>query len=169
MKVYLGPFSSRWISRVHDNWLNRRYGEASWTMKDEEYTSFDTFVEKVEGWLQSLYNKTINKILDNRERKVKIHVDRYDVWNADHTIAILVHPILVKLKETSHGCPFTEDEDVPEELKSTSAPPKETEFETDDNHDKRWDWILGEMIWAFEQHNDNEAEDQFHKIGRAHV
>jgi len=51
---------------------------------------------------------------------------------------------------------------VPEELKSTSAPPKENTWDTDDNFHNRWEWVLNEMIWSFEQHNDNKAEDQFH-------
>jgi hypothetical protein len=43
-----------------------------------------------------------------------------------------------------------DDEDVPEELKSTSAPPKECVWDVDANHFKRWDYILDEMIWSFE-------------------
>ena len=43
------------------------------------------------------------------------------------------------------------DFDVPEELKSTSAPPKENEYDTDNNWHERWEWVLNEMIWAFEQ------------------
>jgi hypothetical protein len=68
--------------------------------------------------------------------------------------------MLIQLHETKHGAPFTEDEDVPEELRSTSAGPKENEWDTDDNHFKRWDWILTEMIWAFHQElqDDDEAE-----------
>ena len=53
-------------------------------------------------------------------------------------------------------------EDVPEELRSTSAPPKENDYDTDDNHFKRWEWILNEMIWAFAQKLDDDAESQFH-------
>jgi hypothetical protein len=69
--------------------------------------------------------------------------------------------MLKQLKETKHGSPFVDDEDVPEELKSTSAPPKENDWDTDENHFKRWDWALNEMIWAFEQNLDDKSEEKF--------
>ena len=47
--------------------------------------------------------------------------------------------------------PLVDDEDVPEELRSTAAPAKENDWDVDENHFKRWDWVLDEMIWAFEQ------------------
>jgi hypothetical protein len=50
---------------------------------------------------------------------------------------------------------------VPEELKSTSAPPKENEWDTDDNHHKRWDWALDEMIFAFEHKLDDSWQDAY--------
>jgi hypothetical protein len=36
-------------------------------------------------------------------------------------------------------------------LRSTSAEPKKNEWDTDSNHFQRWEWVLDEMIWAFEQ------------------
>jgi hypothetical protein len=53
------------------------------------------------------------------------------------------------LKDTKHGSPCVDDEDVPENLRSTSAPPKEDEYDIDDNHHARWDWVLDEIILAF--------------------
>jgi hypothetical protein len=69
----------------------------------------------------------------------------------------------VKLKEQKQGSPNVDDEDVPEHLKSTSAGPKENEWDTDKFHYARWDYVLDEMIWAFEQHTDEDCNDnQFH-------
>jgi len=96
-----------------------------------------------------------------KNRKVDIRIDDYDVWGADHTLALIIHPVLVKLKEKKHGSPCVDDEDVPEHLKSTSASAKENEWDTDDNHFKRWDWALNEMIWAFEQNLDTNSEEKF--------
>jgi len=70
--------------------------------------------------------------------------------------------MLKQLQATKHGAPLVDDEDVPEHLKSTSAPPKEHDYDVDDNHFKRWDWALGEMIWAFQQKLDDNADDQFY-------
>jgi hypothetical protein len=80
----------------------------------------------------------------------------------DHTLALIIRPMLVQLQKTKHGSPHVDDDDVPEELRSTSAPPKENDYDTDDNHHRRWEWVLDEMIWAFSQVIDDSAEDQFH-------
>jgi hypothetical protein len=69
---------------------------------------------------------------------------------------------LVQLNETKHGAPYTDDEDVPDEIKSTNAEPKENEWDTDSNHFKRWDYILNEMIWTFEQEIKDDDEKQFY-------
>jgi hypothetical protein len=69
--------------------------------------------------------------------------------------------MLKQLKGTKHGAPFVDDEDVPEELKSTSAPPKQNEYDTDDNHFKRWDYVLDEMIFAFEHKVDDSWENTY--------
>ena len=66
-----------------------------------------------------------------------------------------------QLKATKHGSPFVDDEDVPDELKSTAAPPKENEWDTDENHFRRWDWVMSEMIFAFECKVDDSWEDAF--------
>jgi hypothetical protein len=62
---------------------------------------------------------------------------------------------------TKHGAPMVDDEDVPEELRSTSAPATENEWDTDANHFLRWDWVLAEMIWAFEQKVSDDDESKF--------
>jgi hypothetical protein len=69
----------------------------------------------------------------------------------DHTLSLIIHPMLVQLKNTKHGAPFTDDEDVPEHLRSTNAEPKKEEWDTDNLFFDRWNWILDEMIWAFDQ------------------
>ena len=68
----------------------------------------------------------------------------------DTTLAHIILPMLKQLNKVKHGAPDIDDEDVPEELKSTSAPPKEDIWDTDANHFKRWDWVMNEMIWSFE-------------------
>jgi hypothetical protein len=121
--------------------------------------------------------RPINRWANNRKRKIKVHVDYYDVWTADHTLSLIIHPVLLKLKEIKHGSPSVDDEDVPEALKSTSAPPKENEWDTDDNHHLRWEWVMDEMIWAFGQctnedhgdhifyHNSDQLEMKFVSTG----
>ena len=79
----------------------------------------------------------------------------------DHTLADIILPMLRQLKATKHGAPHTDDSDVPEYLRSHMAQPKENEWDTDSLHFMRWDWILNEEIWAFEQLTKDDAESQF--------
>ena len=65
-------------------------------------------------------------------RKVEIEIHKYDSWNADHTLALIALPLIKQLKETKHGSALVDDEDVPEDIRSTSAAPKENEWDTDD-------------------------------------
>lgn len=100
-------------------------------------------------------------------RKNEVKLDPHDSWSADWTIAQIAHPLLKQLQEKKQGAPFVEDEDVPVELRSTSCARKENEWDTDENHFKRWDWVLQEMIFAMQEiANDNENEPTlFKKIG----
>jgi len=90
-----------------------------------------------------------------------VKIDRHDTWSMDHTLANIILPMLKQLRDNKHGAPNVDDEDVPEELKSTSAPSKENEWDIDDNHFKRWDWVLDEMIFAFEHKNDDTWQEAF--------
>jgi hypothetical protein len=81
----------------------------------------------------------------------------------DHTLSHIIVPMLKQLQASKHGSPFVEDEDVPEELRSTSAPPKSDEWDLDDNHHKRWEWVIGEMIWTFEQKTRDDWESDYYR------
>jgi hypothetical protein len=106
--------------------------------------------------------RAIQWILDRVHPQISyVHIDRYDTWSMDHTLADIILPMLQQLQKTKHGAPFVDDEDVPEELRSTAAEPKENEWDTDSNHFRRWDYVLDEMIWAFEQKVTDDAESQF--------
>jgi len=91
----------------------------------------------------------IGKYPKRGEQKISIKIDPWDTWNMSHTLADIIYPMLRQLKKTTHGAPYTQDEDVPEHLRSTKAKPKKYEWDVDEFHFKRWDWILAEMIWAF--------------------
>jgi hypothetical protein len=74
--------------------------------------------------------------------------------------------VLKKLKEHKHGSPHVDDEDVPEHLRTTAAEPLTEEEKntghTDELWEQRWDWVLNEMIWAFEQHTMDDWESQYY-------
>ena len=161
MRVKIGPYRSRWISNIHTDYMNWKYGRFDW---DDNHNKFENLLENLEDGLQWIYNRTINKILDKRtDQRINVKIDRWDTWSMDHTLSHIVVPMLQQLAGSKHGSPFVDDEDVPEELKSTSAPPKKDEYDLDDNHHKRWEWVIGEMIWAFEQKTRDEWEGDYYK------
>ena len=103
---------------------------------------------------------------DTKREYVKIH--SYDTWNMDSTLSHIILPMLIQLRDTKHGSPNVDDDDVPENydvkgLRSyESLTPKENEYDTDANWHRRWEYVLDEMIWAFEQLADPESEQQFY-------
>ena len=164
MKVNIGPYPNRWRSNIHEHWLVWHHKvDYGWRVKEEEYDRLDKAVEWLEDKLQDLYNLTVNKYLDKKQRKIKVHVDGYDIWSADHTMALIIHPILLKLKECKHGSGHVDDEDVPEELRSTNGT-KENEWETDSLFHNRYEWMLDVVIWTFEQLSNEDGGDNFTKF-----
>jgi len=162
MKVYIGPYVDRWVSYVHDHYMDKKYGYNDWP---ETQTRFENFLEKTEDVLQWIYNHSINLYLDRKERKIKVRIDRYDTWGMDNTLSHIIVPMLKQLKETKHGAPAVEFKDVPEELMPPDAEAVKKLYmengETDENFFKRWEWVLDEMIWAFEQKT-IDWEDQYY-------
>jgi hypothetical protein len=134
--------------------------------KDEDvfYNHEDVPGHKYDKWVNFLEPlcRAWQKFLDFVHPEIRyVKIDQWDTWSMDHTLADIILPMLKQLNETKHGAPLVDDEDVPDELKSTSAPPKENEYDTDGNHFKRWDYVLGEMIFAFECKVDDSWQDKF--------
>jgi len=102
-----------------------------------------TILTKLLAWIDS-----------KKKRKISVHIDRWDTWNMETTLGYIIRPMLQQLHANKHGAPWVDDEDVPEHLRSTAARELTQEERdnghTDDNHFKRWDWVLDEIIFAFE-------------------
>ena len=162
MKIYMGPYRSRAISNIHTNYMHWKHGRHEW---EDNTNRFEHALEKFEDGLQWVYNHTINLILDKRPgQKIKVRIDNYDTWSMDHTLAPIILPMLKQLKETKHGAPMVDMKDVPKELRATK---KQLDAygkngEVDPKHFERWDWILDEMIWAFEQKNRDRWEEDYY-------
>jgi len=165
MKIQMGPYINRWTTTsFEDWWLTKRSGATRWEDGRDDYkeTKLDEAVEWVCDHWQTVLNVTINQYLDRKQRKIKVHIDGYDVWGMDYTLSLVILPMLKKLKANKCGAPFVDDKDVPKKLRSTSAPPTKNDWDTDDLFFQRWDWIMDELIWTFEQLADENNDDQFH-------
>lgn len=107
---------------------------------------------------------------DDSKRKVEVCLHDYDTWNMDHTLALIIFPMLEQLKKTKHGTPYMDYEDMPEHLQYI---PRQYDpraqgdlFNGWDDFDHEfdrmvevWDWIMDEMIWSFKQIADQENID----------
>ena len=154
MRIFIGPYI-RWIGPYQIADLLQYVGVNEDKCHEiGEYLS-DTRLGDICRWIH-----------EKKKRKIKIKIHDYDLWSMDHTLALIILPMLKKLKEVKHGSPWVDDEDVPEEFKSTSAPPKKYEWDTDDNYHKRWEYILDEMIWAFEQIVDEDSDLKYYVDGK---
>lgn len=156
MKIYLSKPRHHWISP---------YTVLEKIIFWREIDYDEPFIVKWSDRLEPI-SKAIQKFLDFIHPEVRyIKIDHWDTWSMDHTLSLLIVPMLKQLHKEKHGGPLVDDKDVPEELKSTSAPPKENDWDIDDNHFKRWDWVMEEMIWTFEQLCDWDNDKAFFDYG----
>lgn len=150
MKIFIGPYINWWGPFQLADLL--KYVGVS-----------DDRRHEIGDWLSTTWvSRACEFIHARRKRKIKIRIDKYDTWSMDSTLSMLILPMLKQLKETKHGYPLVDDEHVPEHLRSTAAPPVENAWDLDDNALPRWEWVMDEMIWAFEQlQPDFDDEAQF--------
>jgi len=129
----------------------------------KEQTTFENFLEKLEDFIQTCYSP-INYLLNKRVQKVSVKIDSWDTWSMDHTLAHIVVPMLKQLRDTKHGAPVVDNRDVPEELRQPEnwIEQYEKAGETDEFWFARWDYVLDEMIWAFEQKTLDDWEEQYY-------
>lgn len=154
MKIYFSKYRNHWLSPY--TILEK---VIFWREIDYDEPMIEKWSDRLQPFCQAW-----QKFLDFVHPEIKfVKIDRYDTWNMDHTLALIILPMLKQLKKDKHGSPSVDDEDVPEELKSTSAPAKENDWDTDENWFKRWDWVMDEMIFAFEHKLNRDWEDAYRK------
>ncbi len=135
MKIYQGPFI---------NWIGP-YQVASVITK---IGFSEESADKLGAWLcGGVIEKSLNWLHRKRRRKMKIRIDPYDTWGMYESLAVIIAPMLRQLRETKLGYPLIDNKDVPVELRT-----KKKSFSDEDKDSAKWDYILGEMIFAFEQY-----------------
>jgi hypothetical protein len=168
MKIYLSNYRYHWISpyTILEHiffWTDwSKCGRNKGVIEDKDYVDHPEWVERWANRITPI-STAIRVVLDFIHPPIKyVKIDRWDTWSMDHTLAHIILPMLKQLDKEKHGAPYTDDEDVPEYLRSHMAQPKENEWDTDSLHFMRWDWIIAEMIWAFEQELKDDDESQFY-------
>ena len=156
MKIKIGPyrywFGSYQLAEVL----------CFWTKKKDEY-GLPEYPDWVHDFGTMISNTWIHDALQwlhsKRPRKIDIQIDKWDTWGMDHTLAMIIVPMLKQLKETTHGYPanFTyEDQHYGPQLLFEGEG-----WEFPDDGFEQWEATLDKMIWAFEQVLDEHWEDQY--------
>jgi hypothetical protein len=164
MKVYKSNYRYHWIS--------------PYTVLEKVFfwREIDYDEPLIEKWSNRLlpFSKAYQAVMDFIYPKIDyVKIDRYDTWSMDHTLAHIVLPMLKQLRDTKHGSPMVELEDVPEELRrvgyENDYPQLTLKFEEQEKYEKesweithrRWEWVLNEMIFAFEHLVDDSWEEAY--------
>jgi hypothetical protein len=170
MKVYLGPYRS-WIGPYQIAsalcfWAKPEKDEHGFEMEPEWVHNFGTWLAEDKNGNDSWLCKFCNWVQEHKKRCQWVHIDNYDVWGMDHTLALIIHPMLLKLKTQKHGYGFIDNKDVPKELRSTAPGARKglkNKWDWDNYAEARYSWMLDELIWTFEQLiDDNDGESQFY-------
>lgn len=192
MKVHIGPYKNWfgpyqiadaiffWCEKYPEKDIENR-----WDYKTKDWLGeflahgFHKKIESVDGsWRmkrdrpETWFYKLLLWIDSKKKRTMKIHIDKWDSWNIDSTLSPIILPLLKQLRETKHGSGYIDMEDVPEYMRTTSFEEYDSqkcfEFyhaeEVTGGYDihRRYEWVLDEMIWAFEQlQPDCDWEEQY--------
>lgn len=143
----------RYAPHISENYLSNlyyqvRHGKYSW-WEVETRDKFDNWADVILDTARDYFIRPLNRFMRKIWLKDKIRIDDEDTWNLDSTLSRIMLPALIRLKELKHGSPVVAPEDVPDDLKAA------------DCH-AQWDFIMSEMIWAFEQLNDENCDVQFY-------
>lgn len=95
----------------------------------------------------------MGKYPSSGERKINVHIEKFDSWSVDSTLAYIILPLLIQLKHTMHG--------VPNDFTSFIGSEFDDNYSFDfirDDVDKvfdsrctEWNDTLDKMIWSFLQ------------------
>lgn len=171
MKVKIGPYT-RWvgpyqIAEALCFWVKPVKDEYGIESKPEWVHDFGTWLAERKDGSDTWLTKACNWIHKFKRRQEYVRIDRYDYWNADHTLSLIIAPLLVELKANKHGSGYIDDADVPEHLRSTAPGARDgcEQWDSDHNLHKRYEWFLDELIWAFTAHKSDDEQDQFYDHG----
>ena len=172
MKIYISKYRNHWISPY------TILRTVCFWEKDEDvfYNLDDDPNNKYQKWVDCLDPICVGlqKFLGFVHPRIEyIKIDKHDTWSMDSTLAPIILPMLKQLKATKHGSGIVDLEDVPEHLRCNTHEEWEDQECFDFYHEHeikegecdihaRWDWVLDEMIWAFEQICEDNNDAQFH-------
>lgn len=146
---------NRWDYRTKE-WLGEFLAHGFQKRDKTNYSLKDT---RTNTWFYNL----LEYIHSKRKRTFVIKTHPWDHWNLDATLSPIILPLLKDLKRNKHGAGYIELEDVPPYLRYTETEDYDQQYCFEFYHDPgiqklekcdifaRYDWMLNELIWTFEQ------------------
>jgi len=170
MKVYLGKYVN-WIgpyqiAEILCFWVKKVPDEYGIKSKPDWVHDFGTWLAEDKNGDSSWLANFCEWVQSKRKRTQYIKIDNYDVWGMDGTLALIIHPMLLKLNTQKHGYGWVDNKDVPKELRSTAPGARKgikNKYDWDNYAEARYSWVMTELIWTFEQlADDDNGERQFY-------
>ena len=113
---------------------------------------------------------------DDSARKIRVRIDRWDVWSMEHTLSLIILPCLKLFRSNMHGYPgcFIEPECASGEVSPHTKPVVSPDDEQEEPGFIKWKAILDKMIWSFEEIanfglNEPPFPDKIEEIKEEHV
>ena len=153
MKVYLSKYRYHWISPY-------KILEKVFFWREIDYD--EPIIEKLSNFLNPFSVAWMNFLDFVHPRITYVKIDPWDTWSMDSTLADIILPMLKQLRASKHGSGYVDMEDVPEHMRciTTESWDQQTVFDFYHEHEikegeydihARWDWVMDEMIFAFEK------------------
>lgn len=136
-----------------------------------------TMAEKLCFWREIDYDepwvKTFNKVMTPISVAIQkvlnfvhpeinyVKIDYYDTWSMDATLSPIILPMLKQLRDTKHGYPWTYHEDGPWYYRFQLNTEGLSENNEGSYNSERWNWIMDEMIWTFEQLSKDDYDSRY--------
>lgn len=99
------------------------------------------------------------------KRRINIEIEDFDTWSLDHTLALIILPALIQLRQTKQGVPSEFVDYIGNDLDRNY----QFDFIRDDSDKvfdeccKKWDEVLDKIIWSFQQLSiDDDYDSKYH-------
>jgi len=94
-------------------------------------------------------------ILEKIPRIQYVKIDEHDTWDACSDLALIIHPILLSLKDNPYSFFVPDDCDVPEEMRGFG--------ENGEAWKRKYEWVMDEMIYSFSCIVDPDYDSKYFK------
>lgn len=151
MKVTIRkPYNEICITDYFIQYIEKKHGTLIYDIDRCDFTIVDFIFEDFYERIQVILDYTINPLIRKFTPRKKIRIDPWDTYDMDQTLSAIILPMLIQLKKNKDSVPNIDESDVPLGLRDSS------DFE---DMTAQWEWIMDEMIWAFDLDGDYHVTD----------